>query len=146
MAKEIEFDVMPPDTLAPTTGPALSLEQMALLQRIENFARFLDSAVRIPGINLRIGADSVLGLVLPGIGDALTAVGSGYVVLQGSKLGLPRIKLARMVTNILVDTGVGAVPFAGDIFDVFIRANLKNVNIIREHFSLPPILRKQGNV
>lgn len=144
MAEDAHFEIIAPsNSLPPELPPALvTPEQMAILLQIENIARFMDSAVRVPLINFRFGADSVIGLILPGIGDVVGALASGYIVVQANKLGLPPAKIARMVSNILVDTGVGVVPFAGDILDIAVKANLKNANLIRAHFRLPPLVRK----
>lgn len=143
MTEEIRFEVAPPVPPAfPDDPPQITPEQLAILVQIENIARFMDAAVKIPVLNFRMGADAVIGFLLPGIGDVAAALASGYIVVQAQKLGLPPGKIAVMVTNILVDTGVGAVPFAGDILDIAVKANLKNANLIRAHFKLPPLPRK----
>ena len=140
MEAEAQFEIIPPDSHAKIDDPsALTPEQMRILKQVETLARLLDSAVNVPGLNRRIGVDGLLGLFLPVVGDALAAVASGFIVMQARKLGLPPAKLAKMVSNILVDTGVGAIPLAGDIFDLAVKANLKNADIIREHFDLPPM-------
>jgi hypothetical protein len=41
--------------------------------------------------------------------------------------------MARMIGNMLLDTAVGAIPFAGDVFDVMFRANMKNMTLLRQH-------------
>ena len=43
--------------------------------------------------------------------------------------------LARMLANVLLEGAVGAVPFAGDAFDILFRANRRNVALLREHFA-----------
>ena len=40
-----------------------------------------------------------------------------------------------MLANVLLEGTVGAVPLAGDAFDVFFRANRRNVALLREHFA-----------
>ena len=49
--------------------------------------------------------------------------------------GVPRVLLARMLANVLLEGAVGAVPFAGDAFDILFRANRRNVALLREHFA-----------
>lgn len=144
MTEAANFEVLPPVSHPDVDGPApvLTAEQLAILRKVENLARMLDSAVKIPGLNFRVGADGIAGFLLPVVGDVLAAVASGYIVVQASKLGLPAPKLMKMVSNILIDTGVGAVPLAGDLLDVAVKANLKNADIIREHFQLPPMDRE----
>lgn len=140
MAAEAQFEIIPPGAPDGIDDPsALTPEQTRILKQVEALARVLDSAVNVPGLNRRIGVDGLLGLFLPVVGDALAAMASGFIVMQARKLGLPSTKLAKMVSNILVDTGVGAIPLAGDIFDMAVKANLKNANIIREHFNLTPM-------
>ena len=99
---------------------------------MRTLARVLDSAVRIPGTQVRIGADSIFGLV-PVVGDIAGAALSGYIVLASARLGAPASTLARMVINIAIDTIVGSVPILGDMFDVGWRANMKNVNLLESH-------------
>src|SRR6266581_4768835 len=99
---------------------------------IRTLARLLDSAVRIPGTGILIGADSILGLV-PVVGDIAGAALSGYIVLVSARLGAPAATLARMVINIGIDTIVGSVPILGDMFDVGWRANMKNVDLLERH-------------
>lgn len=95
-------------------------------------ARVLDSAVKIPGTGIRIGADAVFGLV-PVVGDIAGAALSGYIVLASARLGAPASTLVRMVINIGIDTVVGAVPVLGDMFDVGWRANMRNVELLDVH-------------
>lgn len=103
------------------------------LTRISRLARLMDTAVHVPGTNVRFGLDSVIGL-FPGVGDAAGGLIGLYIVNEGRRLGLPKHKLARMIGNILIDTAVGAVPLAGDVFDVYFKAHRRNVNMILDHF------------
>ena len=102
------------------------------LARITMLTRLLDSAFLIPGTNRRVGLDAVIGLV-PCIGDAISTALASYIIWEARQLGLPRWKIARMIGNVAVDTAVGAVPFAGDVFDVFFKANERNLRIIHKH-------------
>jgi hypothetical protein len=106
------------------------------IARVTMVAKLLDSAFLIPGLNRRVGLDAVLGLV-PGIGDAVSAALASYIIWEARQLGLPRWKIARMVGNVAVDTAIGAIPFAGDVFDVFFKSNQRNLRIIHEHLGLP---------
>ena len=114
-------------------------EEAQVLERLEALSRLLDHAFRVPGTNIRFGLDAALG-VIPGIGDAVTTLISAYLVLEARRLGLSRWDMARMIGNIVVDAGVSSVPIAGDVFDLFWRANDKNMAILREH------LAKRGRI
>ena len=115
-----------------TAGPGRE-DAMA---RITLVANLMDSAFVVPGLNRRVGLDAVLGLV-PGVGDALSAAIASYIIWEARQLGLPRWKIARMIGNVAVDTAIGAIPFAGDVFDVFFKANERNLRIIHEHLGTP---------
>jgi hypothetical protein len=101
------------------------------IARLDALASLLDTALVIPGINVRFGLDALLGLV-PGIGDAITTVLSLFIVHEAHRLGAPFHVVVRMLVNIAIDAGVGAVPVAGDAFDVMWRANRRNVRLLRE--------------
>ncbi len=109
----------------------------AARQRLEWLARFMDSAIRVPGTNITFGADAVLGLV-PGFGNLATTAVSGYLIREAWRLGVPRGKLLRMVGNVAMDSLISAVPVAGNIADVFWKANRKNMAILAEHLDRHP--------
>ncbi len=100
---------------------------------LETLARLMDSRFRIPGTNVRFGLDSLIGLI-PGAGDMGTFLVSGYMLTVLSKNGASGFVLARMTLNILIDSIIGAIPVLGDIFDVFYKANQRNMQLMREHY------------
>jgi Domain of unknown function (DUF4112) len=118
----------------PETGTVSKLPDdiEAAYQRIESLSRVMDSIVAIPGTKVRIGADALLGLV-PVVGDVISQGISAYLIWEARKLGVSRFTMARMLGNSLVDTMIGAVPVAGDLFDVAFRANMKNLRLLRRH-------------
>ncbi|MGO4573866.1 DUF4112 domain-containing protein [Microvirga sp. 2TAF3] len=105
------------------------------IARVTLVAKLLDSAFFIPGLNRRIGLDAVIGIV-PGIGDAVSAALASYIIWEARRLGLPRWKIARMIGNVAIDTALGAIPLAGDVFDVFFKSNMRNLRIIHEHLGV----------
>lgn len=100
--------------------------------RLDALARVMDSAVQIPGTNIRMGVDALLGL-LPVVGDAISATISSYLIWEAKQMGVSKFVLARMAGNVAIDTVIGAVPFAGDIFDVAYKANMKNIALLKKH-------------
>jgi hypothetical protein len=101
------------------------------VERLDRLATLLDTALVIPGTNIRFGADAVLGLV-PGIGDAVTTVLSAYIVYEAYRLGAPQQLIMRMIANVAFDSVITAVPVAGNVADVFFRANRRNMRLLRE--------------
>ncbi len=109
-------------------------------------ARWLDAAFRIPGTDLRIGLDPIIGL-FPGVGDVATSVAAAYVLLVAWRLGAPAVLVARMGLNLAVDAVVGAVPLLGDLFDAGFKANLRNVRLLETWLAAPaPTRRASGLV
>jgi hypothetical protein len=101
------------------------------LKRMRQLSQLLDSAIVIPGTKQRIGLDPILGLI-PGGGDTVSAALSGYIIIEAARMGLPRKALIQMVANLVIDTVIGSVPVLGDVFDVFSKANLRNLQIVTQ--------------
>lgn len=104
----------------------------ALRKRIETLEILLERSFTIPGINRQVGLDAIIGLV-PVVGDVVTAAMGAYIIWEARNLGLPKWKIWRMMGNLGVDTALGAIPFAGDAFDLFFRSNSRNLRILKRH-------------
>ena len=107
------------------------------LLKLEQLADLMDNRFVIPGTDIRVGLDAILGLI-PGIGDTASLAVSGYIVHKARKAGVHPWLLSRMTWNIFIDWLIGLVPLVGDIFDVSIKANKKNVELLRAHFKTAP--------
>lgn len=103
------------------------------LRGMDTLARWMDARFRIPGTNFRFGLDGLLGLI-PGVGDLSTFAVSGYLVLLMARNGASGYLLARMILNIVVDAALGAIPFVGDLFDFVHKANVKNMQLMRQYY------------
>ena len=115
---------MPPRPLTP--------EVERRLTALRSLKSWLDEAFRVPGTNLRFGWDPLIGLV-PWIGDLLTALMSGALVLQAHHMRLPRVVQLRMLGNVAVDLVAGAIPLVGDAADFFWKSNTKNFALLEQH-------------
>jgi hypothetical protein len=102
------------------------------LETLRRWARLFDSAFRIPGTRITFGLDPILGL-FPGLGDLASPILSLFFIWHGLRLGVPRVVFARMVLNVLIDAGVGAIPVVGDVFDVGWKANAWNLALLERH-------------
>ena len=123
--------------IAPVAAPlALApLDALGRVARVERVARILDTAVRVPGTGIRFGADAALN-VIPGLGTAATTAVSAWIVWEAHRLGAPRATILKMLANIGLDALVSAVPVVGWIGDVFLRANVRNVALLRRHVGM----------
>lgn len=106
------------------------------LERIRGLAWLLDNSIPIPGTRFRIGLDPILGLI-PGLGDATGAILSSYILLEASRAGASRGTLLRMAWNILVESLVGLIPLAGDLFDAGWKANQRNFRLLERALETP---------
>ena len=104
----------------------------SIRQRVEAMEILLERSFRIPGINVPVGLDAIVGLV-PVLGDIVTTAMGAYLVWEARNLGLPKWKLWRMGANVAFDTAVGAVPLVGDAADFLFRSNTRNLRIIKKH-------------
>lgn len=103
---------------------------------VELLAWLLDNSIPIPGTGRRIGLDAVIGLV-PGLGDVVSGGLGLLVVIRAAQRGLPNIVLARMLTNVALDFAIGSIPVIGDAFDLWFKANARNVGLLRRYAEAP---------
>jgi hypothetical protein len=108
------------------TDPASVRARVVMLERL------LERSFTIPGVNMPVGLDAIIGLV-PVLGEVVTTALGAYVVWEARNLGLPKWKLVRMGANVLLDTAIGAIPVVGDAADVLFRSNSKNLKILLRH-------------
>jgi hypothetical protein len=111
------------------TGPLTRPRFLTSNEHLDYIAALLDDMWRIPGTQIRFGLDALIGWV-PGIGDAMAGVASCLIVFASWRRGVPRITLTRMVTNILLESTIGAIPVAGDIFHIAWKANRRNYRLL----------------
>lgn len=105
--------------------------ERASLERVEALSRTMDAAVTLPGTNITVGLDALVGL-LPGIGDTASLAVAAYIASHGIGLKARKRHMVRMGGNIFIDWLIGLVPLIGDIFDVGWRGNLRNAALLRQ--------------
>jgi hypothetical protein len=96
------------------------------------WAGLLDSRFRIPGTRIRFGIDPILSLI-PGLGDLSSPIFTTVLIAQGLQQRVPKVIMLRMVGNALLDALIGSVPLAGQVGDVFWRANTANLALLERH-------------
>ena len=102
------------------------------LRALRKFAVLMDEAVAIPGTGKRVGLDAALGLI-PGVGDAIGAFLSSWILFGALRHRVPLPKFLRMLSNVVLDFAVGSIPIAGDFFDFMFAENIENVEILIRH-------------
>jgi hypothetical protein len=125
--QEVEWEVLPPE----------SKERRSELEPLFRWlALIMDNFIRLPGTNFRFGLDPLLGLI-PGLGDTGSAVISAMALLAAARRGLPKILLARMSLNILINEAIGIIPIVGDAFSFWFKSNARNYALLQQHTSAP---------
>lgn len=99
------------------------------LQALRRFAWLLDAAVAIPGTRKRVGASAAIGLI-PGVGDAVGAFLSAWIIIGAIRHRVPGGRVFRMILNVVVDVLIGSIPIVGDVADILFKENLSNVDIL----------------
>jgi hypothetical protein len=121
--QEVDWEVLPPEE---------KRKRQALEPLFKWLALIMDEFVRVPGTKFRFGLDPLLGLI-PGIGDTSSALVSALALIQAVRVGVPKILLARMSLNILINEIIGIVPVVGDAFSFWFKSNARNYQIIKDH-------------
>ena len=103
-------------------------------ERLITLTRLMDSAVDVPLLRTKVGLDALLGVV-PVAGDLLSAAIGVYLITQARELGASRWLQGKMIGNLVVDAAFGAVPLAGDVFDIYFRAHRRNLKPLQQHWA-----------
>ena len=128
----LEWEVLPPE----------DREHNASLEALFRWlAVIMDNLLRFPGTKLRFGLDPIIGL-LPGIGDAASAIISTLALVYAARCRLPKILLVRMALNILINELVGIIPGLGDAFSFWFKSNVRNYELLRRYAVAPERARK----
>ena len=136
--KIVEWEILPPEDQSDDRRTSASLEPL-----FRWLALIMDDLLRFPGTKLRVGIDPVIGL-LPGIGDVASAIVSAIALIHAARYGLPKILLARMAMNILINELVGIIPGLGDAFSIWFKSNVRNYDLI-QRYSATPLRSRKGD-
>lgn len=119
-----------------STPRGTALGKTSGVTRARGLARLLDDLIRIPGTNIGIGLDPIIGLI-PGVGDMIGGLMSSYILMVAAQEGVPASVLTRMLGNIALDSLVGVVPVLGDLFDVGMKSNRRNIDLLERYLASP---------
>ncbi len=115
---------------ARATGVDVTEAESRFGQRIDRYARLMDSAVRLPILG-PVGLDVAISL-FPVAGDLVAGGLSLVLVARSLRYGPPAPVVSRMLANVFTDMILGAIPFVGVFADIWFKANERNALLIRE--------------
>jgi hypothetical protein len=122
--------------VAPVQPLSVEKRKQLARERLITLTRLMDEAVYVPALRTRVGLDALLGLV-PVVGDLISAGIGLYIVSQARELGASRWLQARMISNLVADVAIGAVPLAGDLADVYFKAHRRNLKLLQKALGEP---------
>ena len=122
--QEVELEVLPADRKSHGTTEIDSA--------IGVIAHVMDSLFRVPGTKFRFGANPLIGFI-PVVGDQIDAVVSASVLLRSVKHRLPKIVLARMGLNVLLNAFFQGIPVVGDFVTFIFKANQQNYRLLQKY-------------
>src|SRR5437762_5106544 len=131
-SKILQWELLPPEDRHRRGSPEPLFKWLALI---------MDNVLRVPGTNFRFGLDPIIGL-LPGIGDTSSAIVSAMALIYAARSGLPKILIARMAMNILVNELIGIIPVVGDAFSFWFKSNARNYALLKRYEAAPQRSRK----
>jgi len=129
---DAEWEVLPPEEKDKRTRLEPLFRWVAIV---------MDELIALPNSKFKFGLDPLIGLV-PGIGDTASAIVSALVLIQAARRGLPKILLARMSLNILINEIVGIIPGLGDVFSFWFKSNVRNYHLLKHYNAAPERTRK----
>jgi hypothetical protein len=127
--------------IAAARGIAVNEAQRIFGMQIGQLAKLMDSAVKLPIIG-RVGLDAVLDLI-PVVGNFAGAAVSLTLIARALQYGPPPSLVSRMLSNVLVDVILGAIPLVGPLADLWFKANDRNATLMREFLDSRPSDRSE---
>lgn len=132
--------------LAPTSRERVLKPNTVQIEReLEVFSQFMDNQFRLPVLGWRFGMNAIIDLV-PGIGDVATSIVALYLLVSAVRYRVPKITLLRMALNIAIYFIVGLIPLAGDLFAIWWKPNIRNLNLLRSRATVSAVDARQGRV
>lgn len=133
-------------TLEPTPQKSLSVLRPTSVQierELEVLSQIMDNQFRIPVLDWRFGLNAIIDLI-PEFGDIATTIVALYILVSAVRYRVPKITLLRMGLNIGIYFVVGAIPFAGYLFSVWWKPNIRNINLMRRRATVSAEEAKRG--
>jgi hypothetical protein len=117
--------------------------QVQVERELEVFSQLMDNQFRIPVLGWRFGLNAIIDLI-PEFGDIITTLIALYVLVSAVRYRVPKVTLLRMGMNIAIYFVVGLIPLAGDLFAVWWKPNIRNINLLRRRATVSAAEAKRG--
>src|SRR5882762_10896773 len=129
--------------LAIGNSPVLRPKSVQIERELEVLSQVMDNQFRIPVLGWRFGLNAIIDLI-PQFGDIATTIVALYVLVSAVRYRVPKVTLLRMGLNIAIYFVGGLVPFAGDLFAIWWKPNIRNLNLLRRRATVSAAEAKRG--
>ena len=123
--------------------PVLRPTTVQIERELEVVSQLMDNQFRLPVLGWRFGLNAIIDLI-PEFGDVITTIVALYVLVSAVRYRVPKITLLRMGMNIAIYFIVGLLPLAGDVFAIWWKPNIRNLNLLRSRATVSAAEAKQG--
>ena len=127
----------------PKHHPVLRPTSVQIERELEVFSQLMDNQFRVPVLGWRFGLNAIIDLI-PQFGDVVTTLIALYVLVSAVRYRVPKITLLRMGLNIAIYFVGGLVPLAGDVFAIWWKPNIRNLNLLRSRATVSADEAKRG--
>src|SRR5215475_7735155 len=131
------------DSTPTRTSTVLRPSNVQIERELEVLSQLMDNQFRIPILDWRFGFNAIIDLI-PEFGDVATTIVALYILVSAVRYRVPKITLLRMALNIAIYFLVGAIPFAGNLFSVWWKPNIRNLNLLRRRATVSAEEAKRG--
>lgn len=105
------------------------------IEHLRTLSSLMDTRFKGP-FGVKFGFDALIGLI-PGVGDIVTSAISFYIIAFAASFGVSSATLVRMALNVLFENLIDMIPFFGNLYDFYWKANIKNMELLEEHINNP---------
>jgi hypothetical protein len=128
---------------SPTRQRVTRPSSIQIEKELEVLAQLMDNQFRIPIIDWRFGFNAIIDLI-PEFGDVATTLVALYLLVSAVRYRVPKITLLRMGLNIGIYFVGGIIPFAGYLFGVWWKPNVRNLDLLRRRATVSAAEAKRG--
>src|SRR5437870_8746777 len=112
-------------------------------RELEVISQLMDNRFRVPVLGWRFGLNAIIDLI-PEFGDIATTIVALYILVSAVRYRVPKITLLRMGLNIAIYFVGGLIPLAGDLFAIWWKPNIRNINLLRRRATVSPDEARRG--
>ncbi len=123
--------------------PVLRPHQIQIERELEVISQLMDNQFRVPILGWRFGFNAIIDLI-PEFGDIATSLVALYVLVSAVRYRVPKVTLLRMGLNIAIYFIGGLIPIAGDLFAIWWKPNIRNLNLLRRRATVSAAEAKHG--